>query len=101
MTSEPLDHVDREAPHFPHPFGGISVGVMFPERRLLLIALMHMGNGCGDNHYHNIAVQFDGETLWTTELGRECLSWIDDMENGYTIEEPPGEETHEVTYSER
>lgn len=58
---------------WPAPFGGITTGTVFSNHTHLRAALTFMADGCGRHHFHNIAVQFDGRVIWTSDLGAECF----------------------------
>lgn len=69
---------------FPVPFTGITESAQFADRDALANFVSYVALGCGENHDHNIAVAFDGNSVHGTPLLMECVrrwsdSWEDDL----------------------
>lgn len=63
---------------FPIPFGGITCVFTAGSREGLMKAVRYLSTGCGQGHDHNIAVAFDGNHLYTSALGADCLRRAED-----------------------
>jgi len=63
---------------FPMPFGGITHHVQITPRKALADFLQHLAAGCGKDHYHNIAVAFDGDLIYGSKLLFDCFhEWLE------------------------
>lgn len=62
----------------PTPFGGITHKITLTELQFPLV-LASFAIGCGKGHGHNFAVETDGRSIYTTQLGVECINNLIEM----------------------
>jgi hypothetical protein len=56
---------------WPIPFGGITYGVEFTNRKEFQVVAIALLNE--KEHRHNFALQCDGMIIWVANAGLECL----------------------------